>query len=409
MNEGTTTSEGRTLVHEEIPTTPEGLHSWIVGELGDTELARRVSERPDLTEEYIEGDGLPSIPFFAMAQEISSIDKKLGRSLLGVAIENDRLLEVSFDRIVGRGFTEAEKEEYLLQNRFERTEDASVPFNSEREKIAWELEAISYADKKWDELRSSFGLEPFPIIPEQVHTLSDNELIGGATGRTSMIKGGALLSESEVSVYRLDCIFHELLHLKAYSAAQIKQDPASGKIGVRSYRMGVKVESREINSDESYLRGLNEAITEELTNRLVGHIPDDHPVFGEMLREHRKKIATMAEKEPEVFDELNRPIWATGFEENEAGSEELLSVYRRERQIMFRLFNAIYTANPERFSGKSKEEAEEEMFGMLAKGAFTGNILPFGRLFNEAFGRGKFREFGHLQTNKEQEDFLRTL
>lgn len=411
MNEGATTNEGRTSVHEEIPTTPEGLHSWIVDELGDTELARKVAESPELTREYLEGDGLPSIPFFKMTQEIGRIDKKLGLDLLAVAAENDRLLRTTLDRVVGEGFTETQKDSYLLHNQFEVTGNAVTPRSNEREKTTWELEAINYVDKKLDELRNSFGLESFPIIPEQVHTLSSNEVMPNKKGRSDMFRGEALIGDGEESVSRLDLIAHELLHLKSYSAAQVDQDPVSGKIGLRSYRLGLNVRDRDINSDVvvPYLNGLNEAVTEELTNRLLWSIPHEHPIFGDMIREHKERITKITEEYPEDFDDFHRPSWAIGIKKDGKSSEKIAAAYQRERQVMIKLFNAIYAANPERFSGKSKEEAEEEMFGMLAKGAFTGNILPFGRLFNEAFGRGKFREFGHLQTNKEQEDFLRRL
>lgn len=411
MNEGTPTNEERAAMHEEIPSTPEGLHSYIVEELGDTELARRVEARPDLTQEYLGGDGLPSIPFFKMTQEIGRIDQKLGKSLLHVAMENDRLLEVSFDRIVGNGYTDVEKEDYLLHKRFEVTRNAVTPYNGEHEKTLWELEAIHYADKQLDLLRTSFGLEPFPIIPEQVHSLAIDRLEDGSDARADIFAGEVRTTEGEASVERLDLITHELLHLKAYSAAQVDQDPVTGRIGVRSYRMGLNVKDRNIASDdeEAYLNGLNEAVTEELANRIVWSIPDDHPTFGAILRAHKEKITKMTEEHPQDFDEFHRPTSAMGFKKDEHGSEKIVTAYSRERQIMYKLFHAIYTANPERFSDKTKEEAEEEMFQMLAKGAFTGNILPFGRLFNETFGRGKFREFGHLLTNKEQEEFLRTL
>lgn len=410
MNEGASTNEEHVIVHEEIPSTPEGLHSYIVEELGDTELARRVAERPDLTREFIEGDGLPSLPFLEMAKELRRIDNDLGKSLINVATENDRLLQVSFDRIVGRGFTDAQKEEYLLEKQIEITKNAITPYHGEREKMTWELEAISYADKKLDELRNSFGLESSPVIPEQVHVLSVDELTDGGIGKADKFTGEILITDRDASVARLNLVIHELLHLKSYGAAQVDQNP-SGKIGVRSYRLGLNVKNREtgLGRDEVYLNGLNEAVTEELSNRMLFSIPEDHAVFGGMIREHKERVRQMTEEHPEDFDEFHRPEWVKGFKKDEMGTEKIISGYPKERQIMYRLFNAIYTANPERFMGKSKDEAEEEMFNMLARGAFTGNILPFGRLFNETFGHGKFREFGHLQTNKEQEEFLRTL
>lgn len=410
MNEESPTNEEHTSVHEELPSTPEGLHSYIVEELGDTELAQRIREHPELTAEYLEGDGLPGIPFFKMTEEVGRINEKLGKSLLRVAVENERLLETPIERVVDDGFSDDEKEDYLLYKRFETTKNAMTTYDNEREKTPFEEAAISYADKKLDELRNSFGLESFPIISQQMHTFSEKELYRGVIGKSYKFKGGMHLAEDEASVRRLNLIIHELLHLKSYAAVQVDQN-SSGEIGIRSYRSGLSVSGRDVEDDNDrvYLNGLNEAVTEELANRMLWSVPNDHPMFGEIVVAHKEHIAKMIEEHPQDFDEIHRPTWITGFRDNEVGLEKALHSYMKERQVMFKLFNAIYTANPEHFSGKSKEEAEEEMFDMLAKGAFTGNILPFGRLFNETFGRGKFREFGHLQTNKEQEEFLRKL
>ena len=73
---------------------------------------------------------------------------------------------------------------------------------------------------------------------------------------------------------------------------------------------------------------------------------------------------------------------------------------------MRNLFDKIIDRNPERSTGKTNEEAHEALFEMLQKAMFTGNILPFGRLFNDTFGHGKFREYGHLQTNEEIAAFI---
>ena len=75
---------------------------------------------------------------------------------------------------------------------------------------------------------------------------------------------------------------------------------------------------------------------------------------------------------------------------------------------MFNLFQKIHERTG-RKDTQSLEETEEELFEMLTKAVFTGNILPFGRLFNETFGLGKFREFGHLQTVEEQNAFIAAL
>jgi hypothetical protein len=102
------------------------------------------------------------------------------------------------------------------------------------------------------------------------------------------------------------------------------------------------------------------------------------------------------------------PYWIIHTGDTEEDKSHLVG-YMNDRQTMFSIFDKLYEKNPERFEGRSSEEAEEELFEMLQKAMFTGNILPFGRLFNETFGRGKFREFGHLQTTEEQQAFIEGL
>jgi hypothetical protein len=43
---------------------------------------------------------------------------------------------------------------------------------------------------------------------------------------------------------------------------------------------------------------------------------------------------------------------------------------------------------------------------MVTKASFDGNIMPFGRLVNDAFGNGTFREYGHLQTVDDINNFI---
>jgi hypothetical protein len=46
---------------------------------------------------------------------------------------------------------------------------------------------------------------------------------------------------------------------------------------------------------------------------------------------------------------------------------------------------------------------------MVTKASLDGNVLPFGRLMNETFDRGTFRNYGHLQTVQEILSFVSAL
>lgn len=120
------------------------------------------------------------------------------------------------------------------------------------------------------------------------------------------------------------------------------------------------------------------------------------------------KIAT--QNESQLAKDRIRPHWFIPTEKvNDRGMRHYIYSYTKERNVMEDLFEKLFDRNPERFEGKTKEEANEELFTMLQKAMFTGNILPFGRLFNDTFGRGKFREYGHLQSVEEQQAFIAAL
>jgi hypothetical protein len=158
-----------------------------------------------------------------------------------------------------------------------------------------------------------------------------------------------------------------------------------------------------------FLSGLNEALTEETSNRILMSLPDGVPEFDDFAR-FRSEMRDHLEREQGAFlaEHRLRTHWINDLTRH----DDLISYsfsYAEERNLMFDLFRKIFERSPLRFEGKTEEEAEEELFTMLQKAMFTGNILPFGRLFNETFGRGTFREFGHLQTNDEIREFVEAL
>jgi hypothetical protein len=59
-------------------------------------------------------------------------------------------------------------------------------------------------------------------------------------------------------------VMHELLHFKSYNAIQVIKG-GHGKLGV--YRSGLWIQSRD--GKTFYLNGINEAVTEELSQRLI--------------------------------------------------------------------------------------------------------------------------------------------
>ena len=136
-------------------------------------------------------------------------------------------------------------------------------------------------------------------------------------------------------------------------------------------------------------------------------LPEDHPILGPIAKNLHQRWHEYARKhEAQLAEEHTKPHWLIPSRKEGDTALRLISAYTDEKIIMEDLFEKLIDRNPERFAGKTNEEAHEALFEMLQKAMFTGNILPFGRLFNDTFGRGKFREYGHLQTNEEIAAFI---
>ena len=399
---------------EHIPTEPKAFHDWIVSELGDSELAERVSQRPDLTRELLEGEIPPAKGLFELLYEIRRTNSELATTLVNFAAHTERLLPLSYSRIEGR-LSEEEKNDELIKRRFFATQDLIKVHPLEKEKTPLEQAMFEFANTTTNSLREHYGQQPFVVDPAQIRLVAARSLsdeIGAPIGKFNMFSQDVkVATEGKEDRMKLNLVTHEMFHFKGYGAMQFWDDKNGGK-HVAKLRMGLTVYkpySKEGGSVlDSYLNTLNEAVTEELANRAMASIPVDHPLFGEFVKANREKAQEYFSGNSEEQEYLASSEWVAGFAELEDGTSVPLAAYTEERRMMYQLFGRMIDRNP-----SLKElpivEVRERLFGMLAEAYFTGNILPFGRLFNETFGRGKFREFGHLQTVEEQRAFIASL
>lgn len=171
--------------------------------------------------------------------------------------------------------------------------------------------------------------------------------------------------------------------------------------------MGLVIHTRD--GKKLYFANLNEAVTEEITKRVVTKLLDN-PLFTEEARQTREVITMYPEAvtgsgEPLFDDDV---FYAKEVEsEKSLGGEELTIqclTYKSERRILNTLIDKILEKNPDKFQDK------EEVFEVFAKGMITGNILPVGRLVERTFGKGTLRKIGELdQDLRAQEEFVNSL
>ncbi len=319
------------------------------------------------------------------------------------------------ERIVGGTESEQVAAQRIHEEIVAKAQSAS--FINEREKTEFELRMLARAEKNVNNLRAKYGLVPIALPPEKLHTIdSDHITLGETTLRTS---GGyeamtqqTIVTEAEElgkeGIGRFDVIQHESLHAGQYQSLQIQS--GDGKAFLDGYRTGVGVKSRRPNEQGEYLNyllPLNEAITEENSRRFVLETKDDDPELGSVVAERHQQF--------EEFQKFCESHPNHGYPETLLQGDVLQSeinpengrprvkpfAYYHERQAMWKLFDKIHEKNPDAFPGKEQAEASEAMFDMVTQASLDGNILPFGRLMNNTFGRGTFRNYGHLQTAQE--------
>lgn len=314
----------------------------------------------------------------------------------------------SLDRVVG-SISEAEKEQ-ILRDRGERFSDQVFEDlrGKEREKTPKELRIISLANEATNEIRQKYGLEGFDIPSENIHIIFEKmwpkEKSVAFFSSTSQ---AVAMREALSSVAFMKKVVHEMLHFKSYDAAQITtgENPE-----LDEYRLGLTVRTRD--GKRTYFTTLNEAVTEEMTKRLVKKLLDNQLFTGEIkqtkdiIRKHPQAIT--ASDEP-LFDEDTFYAEIQGNKSWRESADRLFGTlfgsgveiltesftYKQEGGVLNILIDKIFQRNPNKFQDK------EEVFEVFAKGMITGNIVPVGRLIERTFGNGTLRQIGELDQDMQ--------
>ena len=323
----------------------------------------------------------------------------------------------SFERIVGN-IPEAEKEQ-ILRDKGERFDDQVFEDlkNKEREKTPEELQIITLANEATNEIRQRYGLENFNIPPENIHVITEEawpRKERSVAFYNSMLQG-IVAREQPAKIVFMKKIFHEMLHVKSYGAAQITtgENPE-----LDEYRLGLTVRTRD--GKNIYFVNLNEAITEEMT-MMFGEKFFDNPLFAKETKQTRDVITryprAVAGSGVPLFDDDTfyaevdgKKSWGEAVGRLFGAREKPQKIttegftYQSERKILNTLIDKILERNPEKFQDR------EEVFEVFAKGMMTGNVLPVGRLIEKTFGNGTLRRIGELdQDMQAQEEFVNSL
>lgn len=400
-----------------FPEDAPALADWIEAELGDDDLAHFLREHPEGAELLANGEAILPRTVFDIVDDLIDINPERAKEFAGMLNAKDLLPQLSYQQGVGN-VSEDTLADIYLERKYLLAQDRLSLRDGEVAKDEHDRLYINTANNALARLRAKYGLPDFVVPEEAVRFIpAIGKQFAHVSGKNfsasfSQTEQSANFSDESTPPQRLHDMLHELTHFHSYGSFQVDESRDNDQ-SVEAYRVGLTVIARQnegVPITPTYLELLNEAVTEETANRLYGNIREDDPDLSEFAK-NRNQLTTYLDQECATFLARNRlrSYWVSHGERADNGEINFFSTYAQERNMMFDMFKRIYEKNPERFEGRSPEEAEEELFEMLQRAMFTGNILPFGRLFNETFGHGKFREFGHLQTTEQQQAFIEGL
>jgi len=300
----------------------------------------------------------------------------------------------SVDRFVG-GKKEDQKEAARAMERRFKAQDIDQLKAIERPKSPEEMEMIEIANRETDRLREKYGLPEYHVPPENIHVIKGEKAKESGVdlaGRFSLERQGIIVNGGGTRMHRFAIIFHEMTHFKSFASMEPREDEIAPR------RSGLNAWSGE---DGRYaMRGLNEAVTEELTKRFI-RSHEDHPMLArEMaeIREFRRRNGGEAE-DTSYFDVEDIDI------DGKKGSRLTFKTfaYTQERQALHLLIDKLKERNPKTFRDK------DEWFDMFAGAMFNGHLLELARAIEGTFGKGKFRELGEQKTGEAMLKFVESL
>lgn len=264
-----------------------------------------------------------------------------------------------------------------------------------------EVSVIERASELVDELLNTYNLAPYKVSPENIHKMDK------AFFQKAGFKGDALAdfqnqgiyigadASKRGFIYFAQVILHEMLHLKSYTAFQVRPEIVGTRKELRSglYRNGVSVNSSikansEGNRHEHFI-GLQEAIVQTETNKLFSKI-FEHPdlklendfLNSDEYKNSREKISKeLGVEATELFPvDIEKSQWAK-------------FAYKAQRDVLWYVCEQI--------SKTYENSNKEEIYNKFLKAQFTGELLSLAHMVESVFGKGSFRTLGDMTDYRE--------
>lgn len=273
--------------------------------------------------------------------------------------------------------------------------DLEIIKKNELTKTPEALNFISFANKETNRLRQQFGLDGYNVSAENYHFLPREvcqRLNMTAAAVTYNLKQGIIIQNDKFRDSKLSLaavIFHETMHLKAFTALQSDQ-------GVKEFdlfRSGVSAHSRTGHEMPRHVhfKGFHEAIVSEQEIRTLDKIillPNlrEECLFLEMpmVKEQIAKFKKQNNINSDSF------VWFN-IQQNRL---EVVETYSRHRKLLKYVCQEIQQEFSDQYANF------DAIFAEFLRAHFAGSLLTIGKLVEKTFGPGSFRSLGNVSEDE---------
>jgi hypothetical protein len=303
-------------------------------------------------------------------------------------------MKFPIERIVGGTSEQKKQAKEILLEEFEEQKPEGLS-EIEVPKTPEVRECINIANKVTSEILRRYGIEKEDIDEDKIHLVKKEAWPEhlSETGAFFKLYNHSIVAPEGLPKIKLTWrLIHEIFHFKSYLAAQVLSNGF-----INDYRIGLTVNTRD--GVQTQLIQLNEAITEELTREAT-----QTQFFKEVFAYDLESIERIMKEHSDAENEDGKPLFTDQTfyvevgEKSADGSFPISTsqfTYQTERKGLQLLINKLFEANRDAFSNS------QEVYALLVKGSFTGDLLKIGRLIETSFGVGTFRKLANPESSDE--------
>lgn len=296
-----------------------------------------------------------------------------------------------------------EVEDYLRGVRSGEIQDGFIEKFEEKEleKTPEILESINLGNDYLRNLKAEAGLKHKDITPDKIHILpaADAEDLGVEGSFHSSIDGHLIVVKSadfEPQIMTAANIFHEMAHESSFQSFQA--ETKGGRLGVEARRSGLKTLDRKGGVSTAVLDGLNEAITETLTDNFTKEVLAKSDLFTEEVDFSERVIENNGAEKFKLDDEF---FGVVVHNEEDGKTYGLQNNYTEHMKLLKYLTTEIASNKPEKYPTPA------DAMNMFKRSYFRGNLVDLSKSLVSTFGRDAFDMIKRCDDSRESaEDTL---